>query len=267
MTNIVGNKIPKLIHYCWFGKKPLPSAVIDCINSWKLNLPDYEIIEWNEDNFDVYSNNYVKEAYESEKYAFVTDYVRLYVLYNYGGIYMDTDVEIVRNIDDFLVYSAFSGFESEKHIPTAIMGAQQKNHWIEKLLQYYDEKSFINADGTFDLTTNVSVITEITVKFFAVKLNNKFQSIENVLTLFPKDYFCPKSYKTGIVKITKNTYAIHHFNGSWLNEESLKNRVNNKMLIRFFGQKAGLILIDIKDIYKKKGWKYLLKKLTSKVIS
>jgi mannosyltransferase OCH1-like enzyme len=265
MEIITENKIPKTIHYCWFGKKPLPQNVLDCIASWKKYLPNYKIIEWNEDNFNINSNLYVKQAYESHKYAFVTDYIRLYALYHYGGVYMDTDVEIVRNIDEFLIHSAFSGFESEEYIPTAIMGAQKKNIWIEKLLDYYNNKHFIKGDGTLDTTTNVSIITEISINYFNVKLNNQYQDINGILTLFPKEYFCPKSYKTGLINQTENTYAIHHFSGSWLDEKSQKNRLNNYYLVKVFGEKIGRVMITTKDIFKKKGLVYLLKIIASKL--
>lgn len=177
---------------------------------------------------------------------------------------MDTDVEIVRNINEFLRHSAFSGFESEEYIPTAIMGAQKKNKWIEKLLDYYDNKHFIKDDGTLDTTTNVSIITEISENNFNIKLNNQYQDIKGILTLFPKEYFCPKSYKTGLIHLTENTHAIHHFNGSWLDKKSVKNRQNNHFLVKVFGEKIGRNLITAKGIYKKKGLMYLLRRIASK---
>lgn len=264
MQNLKDNPIPKVIHYCWFGNNPLPESVEKCINSWKVYLPDYKIIEWNENNFDIKMNSFVQQAYESKKFAFVTDYVRLFALYKYGGVYMDTDVEIIKNIDMFLINSAFSGFESEKQIPTAIMGAKKGNKWIKVLLDYYDNRDFILKDGSLDTTTNVTIITDITRNTFDIKLNNQYQVLEN-LTLYPKDYFCPKSYKTGKITITDNTYAIHHFSGSWLNTESIKKRKNNHQLINVFGENIGMTLVNIRDVYKANGLLNLLRIINTKV--
>lgn len=129
--------IPKKIHYCWFGKGKMPELALKCIESWRVNLPDYELKEWNENSFDINSNFYVKEAYESRKFAFVTDYVRLYALYTEGGIYMDTDVEVLKNLDPFLDLPAFSGFEDNVHIPTGIMAAEKGSVWAGWQLKYF----------------------------------------------------------------------------------------------------------------------------------
>ena len=213
--------IPKKIHYCWFGGNPLPKTAIKCINSWKKFCPDYEIIEWNEKNFDINSNNFVKEAYENKKYAFVSDYVRLYVMYNYGGIYMDTDVEVVKNLDEFLINEGFSGFENETCIPTGIMASKKGFKLFEYLLSYYDEKNFVNEDGSFNMKTNVVIITSmLTEKGFCP--NGKFQIVEG-FALYPKDYFCPYNPATGKLYKTKNTAAIHWFNKSWIsNAEKIR---------------------------------------------
>ena len=161
--------IPKKIHYCWFGRGEKNKLYLSCIESWKKHFPDFEIIEWNEDNFDVNCNDYVREAYESKKYAFVTDYVRLYVLYNYGGIYMDTDVEVLKPLDPFLEHPAFSGFENNDSVPTGIMAARKKNKWIKDLLNEYNDLKFIKEDGSLDLTTNVVRITELSMKKYGLE--------------------------------------------------------------------------------------------------
>lgn len=205
--------IPKIIHYCWFGDKPLPDMAKKCIASWQKYCPDYTIKEWNERNFDVCSNQYVSEAYKAKKWAFVTDYVRLYALVTEGGVYMDTDVEVLRNLDAFLSEKAFSGFESENAIPTGIMAAEKDMPLFVELLHYYDKRHFLRTDGSCDTTSNVETITAICLKK-GLLLNNKKQMIEG-FTLFPNDYFCPKSYTTRALKLTENTYTIHHFAGSW----------------------------------------------------
>ena len=206
--------IPKKIYYCWFGGKPLPKMAIKCINSWKKYLKDYEIVEINENNFDVSQNIYTKEAYENKKFAFVTDYVRLYVLYNNGGIYMDTDVEVIKNLDEFLVHTAFSGFENENFVPTGIMASEQNNKIIKELLDYYDNRHFVLNDGTLDLTTNTEIITNI-FKQKGLVMNNKKQIIDG-FALYPNDYFCPVSHEDHKLKKTINTYTIHWFAGSWI---------------------------------------------------
>lgn len=156
--------IPKIIHYCWFGKKEMPELAYKCIESWKKHLPDYEIYLWNEDSFDLNLNRFCREAYICKKFAFVTDYVRLYALYNFGGIYMDTDVEILKNIDQFLETPAFSGFETESDIPTGIMGSEKLGKWAEEQLEYYNDISFIKPNGGYNTKPNVQIITERMLK-------------------------------------------------------------------------------------------------------
>lgn len=234
--------IPKKIHFCWFGGKPLSEETKKYIESWKVHCPDYEIIEWNETNFDINSNNYVKEAYEAKKWAFVTDYVRLYVLYNEGGIYMDTDVEVLKKLDQFLVHDAFSGFETEKDIPTGIMGSRKELPLFKKLLEYYDNRHFIKQDGSYDMTTNVSIISDI-CKQYGLKRNNKLQNIEGFV-LYPSDYFCPKSHDTGKIDLTSNTVTIHHFAGSWLSIEAQKRINLSHYLCNKFGKKVGSFMFN-----------------------
>ena len=206
--------IPKKIHYCWFGGKDLPKLAKKCINSWKKYCPDYEIVRWDENSFDLSSNIYVKEAYESKKYAFVTDYVRLYALYTQGGIYMDTDVEVLKNLDQFLKDKSFSGFETDTTIPTGIMGSESGTEIFKELLDYYKDKHFIQEDGSIDMTTNVTIITDMMSKK-GFTPNNKLQTVEE-FTLYPKEYFCPIDYQTKKKNITDNTYTIHWFAGSWI---------------------------------------------------
>lgn len=207
--------IPKLIHYVWVGGKPMPPLALKCMDSWKQYLPDYEIVRWDETRFDLSQFKYTEEAYRAKKYAFVADVIRLYALYHNGGVYMDTDVEIVQNIDKFLQYRAFSGFESEEHIPTGIMGAEPQHPVIGDFLDYYKNRGFYLSNGQPDLTTNVTIITEM-LRRSGFTANNQLQSV-NEFTLFPKTYFCPLQLD-GISKpdITPDTHAIHHFAGSWL---------------------------------------------------
>lgn len=218
--------IPKVIHYCWFGGNQLDKKSKKCIKSWKKYCPDYKIIEWNENNFDVNSNRYVREAYESKKWAFVTDYVRLYALYHYGGIYMDTDVELLKNIDVFLKHPAFSGYENKAFIPTGIMGSEKEGEWVKYLLDDYNERAFILENGEIDNTTNVTTITNLTKEKYKVDLNGEYTEVSGKVVFYPKEYFCPKSYETGKINKTKNTVCIHHFNASWHTKEEDEYMIN-----------------------------------------
>ena len=220
--------IPKKIHYCWFGGNPLPDDIKRYIDSWKKYCPDYEIVEWNEKNFDIKRVNYVEQAYNAKKWAFITDYVRLYVLYNYGGIYMDTDVEVLKPLDQLLSLKGFSGFENDTSIPTGIMAAEKGLPLIKNLMNEYDNANFIKENGDLDLTTNVTRITSY-FKSRGFKWNNSKQIIED-FTIFPKDYFCPKDYRTLELVITKNTYTIHHFASSWITNKSKVNKLIKKLL-------------------------------------
>lgn len=192
----------------------MPELANKCIKSWQKYCPDYEIIEWNESKFDFSCCAYAKEAYEAKKWAFVADYVRLKVMIEYGGIYMDTDVEVVKPLDVLLKEKAFLGFEEEEYVATAIMACEKNFALFDVFLKSYDERYFLNADGTYDLTTNVVEITNFLLEH-GFLLNNREQTIEG-LTIYPKDYFSPKNHKTKKIECTDNTYAIHHFAGSWL---------------------------------------------------
>lgn len=211
--------IPKIIHYCWFGGKEKPDEVQKYIASWKRYCPDYEIKEWNESNFDINENDYCREAYEAKKWAFVTDYVRLKVLYEEGGFYMDTDVEVVKSLDPLRVYDAVSGYESQTHIATGTMGACRDNEWIGMLLHDYNHRHFLREDGTCDMTTNVVVITDLTVKKYGLQLHGQKLMFGHNMVLLPFDYLCAKDFVTEQIMQTANTYTIHHFKGSWLLED------------------------------------------------
>lgn len=244
--------IPKKIHYCWFGGNPLPKMAQECIASWKKHCPDYEIIEWNESNFDINCCDYVREAYEAKKWAFVSDVARLYVLVNHGGIYMDTDVEVIKSLDDILLYEAVSGFESNNRVPTGLMACVKGQSFFYELLHDYDNAHFRKEDGSFDLTTNVIRITNTFLKY-NLKLNNTLQTINGV-TLFPYDYFCPKDFETGIVTTTKNTYVIHHFDGSWLSEENKFFIESKRKYSKFLSKKTALHVLQFISIVKFRGF-------------
>jgi mannosyltransferase OCH1-like enzyme len=206
--------IPKTIHYCWFGSASLPKLAIKCIKSWERHLPDYEIIRWDERNFDININRYVREAYRSGKYAFVSDVARLHALFNSGGIYMDVDVEVIKNLDKFLCHKAFTGFEDPVSIPTGIMASIRQHDLFKELLDYYDDKIFIRDDGSYDTTTNVSIITNLLLRY-GLKSDNTLQEVNN-LVIYPRTFFCPLNCNDSKSFFSNETHTIHHFAGSWL---------------------------------------------------
>lgn len=261
--------IPKKIHYCWFGGQPLTDDAKSMIATWRRYCPDYEIIEWNESNFNVNENDYVREAYEAKKWAFVTDYVRLKALYEQGGFYMDTDVEIVKSLDPLRVYDAVSGYESQTSIATGTMGACRDNEWIGMLLQDYSTRHFILSDGTYDMTTNVVVITRLTVEHYNLKLDGTRKFFGENMILLPFDYLCAKSYLTGEVMRTDNTYTIHHFKGSWFTDEK-KRQVR---LYRDYYEKISCLpcdwlnikiamMLSIEQVY---GWREVVRRIGKKI--
>lgn len=238
--------IPKKIHYCWFGNGKMPDLAINCINSWKKHLPDYKFVLWNEDNFDINSNHYVKEAYEAKKYAFVTDYVRLYALYHHGGIYMDTDVEVLKSLDIFLEHRAFTGCENDKMCVTGTMAAEKGHKWIEDLLNDYNDKKFTLPDGSYNKTPNTQMITEITIDKFGWEPKNELQVLKEGLNIYPFEYFCAKDWRTGKVQSNSNTYTIHHFSGSWHTKtDKFKNKIKNMI-----GPKGTRFVVNVKKKIK-----------------
>jgi len=254
--------IPKIIHYCWFGESPLPPLALKCIESWKTYCPDYEIREWNEKNFDINYNIYVSEAYEAKKWAFVSDVARLWALVNFGGIYMDTDCELLKPVDQFLNLEAVLGFEESDRVSTAIMGCKKDFPLFTILLSAYDNRKFILPDGSFDTTTNVTTITNALLKH-GLKLNNQVQTVSNCM-LYPSEYFCPKDFHTNKLTITSNTHVIHHFDASWWSEED-KNERNKKMrYISIFGNKLGNKINNFLHILKTLGVLGVFKKIKSK---
>ena len=207
--------IPKILHYVWFGDRPFGEEQEKCYASWKKHCPDYELMLWNEKNFPIdQMNTYTKQAYEEKQWAFLSDVARLYALKEHGGVYVDTDMELVRNIDSFLELSAFFGFEIETEISTGIIGAEPHHPFIEELFHDYDDRTFILEDGSHDRKTNVIRTTEILTEK-GLKPNNTKQVIEGV-HIFPREYFSPKDYWTREVDDTSKTYGINQFTGSWL---------------------------------------------------
>ena len=206
--------IPKVIHYCWFGKGEMPALAKKCIKSWKKYCPDYQIICHNEENFDLTQNRYMREAYEAGKWAFVSDVARLKIIYDNGGIYLDTDVELIKPIDDLVEKGAFMGFDEKGIVATGLgFGAEKGNKIIEEFLRDYDDIPFVNSDGSYDLTPCPDRNTQALERLgMDVSVTN--QTFMGMMFL-PEEYLCPMDYYTGKKTITKNTYSIHHYSASW----------------------------------------------------
>lgn len=216
--------IPKIIHYCWFGDKNKSKSVMNMINSWKKYCPDYVIKEWNESNFDISLYKYCKEAYYANKWAFVSDVARLYALYTEGGIYLDTDVEVVKSLDSLLTNKAFAGFEGTQWVGTNIIGSEPKNKLIGNFLNIYNELSFKNEKGLLNTTTNVERLTAILIDNYNLKRDGTLQNLGDIL-VFPTDYFCPYDYINGKLSITNNTHSIHWYSQSWINRGCFKRKI------------------------------------------
>lgn len=221
--------IPKVIHYCWFGNNKLPKLAEKCIASWKKYCPDYKIICWNEENFDISQNKYALEAYEAGKWAFVSDYVRLKVLYDEGGIYFDTDVELIKPIDKLIEEYGYMGFDDNGVVSTGLGFACDKgNELVGVMLREYDDISFINPDGTYDITPCPDRNTQTAINA-GLDVNVKDQVFMGI-HIYPEDYFCPIKYYTGKKVITKNTYSIHHFSASWTSSTAKRTLILKRIL-------------------------------------
>ena len=228
--------VPKIIHYCWFGGKPIPKKYMKYIKSWKKFFPDYEIKCWNESNFDINCCDYVKEAYQAKKYAFVSDFARFKILYEEGGIYFDTDVEVIKPFDDILSKGGFMGCETESTInPGLGLAVAPGLPLYKELVEDYYRRHFKNEDGTLNLKTIVEYTTE-TLKKYGLEDASGIQEVAGVF-VYPKDFFNPIDFDTGKIKKTKNTHSVHHYAASW---ETRRNVFRGKIyhfLVRFFGKK------------------------------
>ena len=215
--------IPKVIHYCWYGGNDYPELTKACIESWKKFCPDYEIIEWNESNSDFSDCAYAMEAYEHKRWAFVTDYMRSKIIYENGGIYLDTDVMLVKNLDSLLEHKAFAGWE-EGGVNTGLgFGAEKGNPIVKEFMDDYRGRSFIGDDGEVNYIIVPALTTETFRKHGMQNRDDIIQQIDS-FTIFPREYFCPLDIRIDKMNITENTYSIHYYSASWYDEEQKKAR-------------------------------------------
>lgn len=239
--------IPKIIHYCWFGRNPLPELAKKCIESWKKYLPDYEIMEWNEDNFDVNSIAYTKEAYEAKKYAFVSDYARFWILYKYGGLYFDTDVEVIKQMEHIISKGNFMGCEKPASVGTSPislgvapglgLGVTPRLGLLGEIMDAYSDFHFLNPDGSFNTKTIVEYTSEILCKH-GMRNTPNIQLVADIW-IYPHDYFAPKNVDTKQLTITPNTVSIHHYDASWAEWYDRAAGERGPKLERAFGKKVG----------------------------
>ena len=253
--------IPKIIHYCWLSGEPYPELVQRCMQSWKEKLPDYEFMLWDMNRFDIHSVFWVEQACAAKKWAFAADYIRLYALYNYGGIYLDSDVEVLKSFDDLLDRPYFFGrehtpdcIENQNSIEAATMGTEKELPFVKKVMEFYERHDFVDDDGNLDTTTLPTVLAR---RMKGEKLD-----------ILPMDFFSPKNTRTLELQITKNTYSIHHFNGSWHSLAQQKHVALRTKLCWIFGERIGEILASIGAVFinlRYEGFLYTTRKIFSKI--
>lgn len=230
--------IPKIIHLCWMSGDPFPSDIQKCIDSWKRILPDYEIWLWDTKRFDLSTSVWVTEAYDKKKYAFCADYIRMYALFNYGGVYLDSDVEVLRSFNDLLTLPYFIGYESKQYFEAAVIGAEKGNPFIGDVLAYYKDRHFVKENGSLDIQIMPEVMMNVTNSKWKRVLINEISDFINdptIINVFPYDWFSPidSTGKRYVLRVSKNTYCIHHFASAWVDW-----RV--KLLVKLFGYNSPL---------------------------
>lgn len=232
--------IPKIVHYCWFGKGEKKFLVQKCIESWKKYLPDYEIIEWNEENFDINMSIFAREAYEVRKWAFVSDYARLYALSKFGGIYLDTDVEILKNFDCLLNNDFFLGYESNDYLGTAVIGSNIGNKYINELLICYNEKKFILENGKLNITPNPVIFTKI-LNENGIIIDGKQKKMNDIM-LYNQIMFYPNNIGMILNKKSDKTFAVHHCEQTWRDDGKRDFSKFRYRLRRYFVKKIQNII-------------------------
>lgn len=262
-------EIPKIIHYCWVGGKEKPASVQYCIESWKRFCPDYIIKEWNESNYDFSKNKYMWQAYEAKKWGFVPDYARLDIIYEHGGIYLDTDVELVKSYDSFLDKDAFMGFENTGDGEFFVncghgFGATPHNEIIKCARDLYDNISFINEDGSYNMIPSPYYTTQ-TLRQFGLVQENRDQLLRG-MSIYASDVFCPKTFRTGEMNRTERTVSIHHFTASWMDEKIKAELEHQQKINKKYGKHLGNYVLLAESVWKKYSLKEMVTILPFKIV-
>jgi len=257
--------IPKIIHYCWLSNDIIPEELQVYVNSWKDKLSDYEFILWNFNRIDINISPWVKQAFEAKKYAFAADFIRLYAVYHYGGIYLDMDIEVIKPFDNLLDAEYMLAYEDNNTmtIEAGCFGAEKKSSIIEKCLNYYYQRKFIKQDGTYDMLPLPQILRDVCNKY-AIDIH-----------FFSSDYFTAKCFKTGIINVTDNTYCIHHFTGSWKSDEEQKSKKqiwdlyekysNDELILDLIKKYENLLDNDCYTISLKYLYKIIFKRTIKKI--
>lgn len=266
--------IPKIIHYCWFGVNPMPETEANYVSNWRKILPDYEFMLWDEQNFDIYSTKFTKQTASVQKWAFVSDYVHAYAVYNYGGISLDTDVEVLKKFDDLLDNKCFAGFNCEHYVnPGSAFGGEKGCKIALETMKFYENYNSFNRKGILGLSSSPIILSEILLNY-GFQQNNTYQNLPEI-TIYPSDYFSCKSYDTGKIEISKNTYSVHHFSGSWLTKNTQKpvqerwafheKYGNDEYLVNMYKQLEFLRNRSVDNMRLKKLYKIVIKRTINKL--
>ena len=236
--------IPKIIHLCWLSGDPYPAKIARCLKTWEKYLPDYEVMLWDTNRFDLNSSIWVRQAFEKKKYAFAADYIRFYALYHYGGIYLDSDVEVLKSFDGFLDLPYFIGAEKAQTPEAAVIGAEKGCDWIKQCLVYYDNRSFIKEDGSLDIkklpeimVEQISMLKPVRMLSINDSLNIRNLDMQKEVLEFNDSFFSPKVFDSREVEITPYTYAIHHYQNSWFSPKAKAYYRSRAFLVKIFGLK------------------------------
>ncbi len=246
--------IPKIIHFCWISGDPYPPLIDHCIRSWHTIMPDYQFMLWDKRKVEELASGWVNQACQHKKYAFVADYVRCYALSHFGGIYLDADVEVLKRFDDLLTQQSFIGYDSTGAIEAAIIGAEPHCTWVQKALEYYNDREFVKSDGSFDMSPIPRMISTTLHQCFNFQDQPSHIQSLSELTLYPADYFSPKNYQTLRVQISPDTYTIHHFDGQWI-DQTFKNkakRMFHQIIYKTLGEQVHNKTIRMIRVLKKK---------------
>ena len=210
--------IPKILHYCWFGGTELPELEASCVATWNDVMPDYEIRRWDESNFDVNSCAFVHEAYEQKMFAFVSDYARYVILRDNGGIFLDTDVKLLKPFDDLLSNNGFCGYmQDNEHVnPGLVLACKPQLSLFSEVVSRYESLHFSQSENRINPLSSPRVLTKLLTERYGLKCDGSYQELDGGFIVYPSEYFDPLDSHTGVENVTNNTYSVHLYSGTWL---------------------------------------------------